>query len=153
MAESSGLIVALGESVFEQAAHQVKAWRRNLHPGFQISVNKSPVQFGNPAPGQMPRIEQLKALGLEGDCLVVEITEGLLLSTSDNVIGQLLALSQDGIGVSLDGFGTGYSSLSYLQNLTLTLSRSTSRSCGTWQLTRQIWHFVRPSLPWRMHWA
>jgi len=115
VAESSGLIVALGEWVFEQAAHQVKAWRRNLHPSFQISVNKSPVQFENPAPGQVPWIEQLKALGLEGDCLVVEITEGLLLSTSDNVIGQLLALSQDGIGVSLDDFGTGYSSLSYLQ--------------------------------------
>jgi hypothetical protein len=77
------------------------------------------------------------------------------VSTSDNVIGQLLALSQDGIGVSLDDFGTGYSSLTYLQNLTLTLSRSTSRSCGTWHLTRRIWHCVRPSLPLplRMRWA
>jgi EAL domain-containing protein (putative c-di-GMP-specific phosphodiesterase class I) len=46
---------------------------------------------------------------------VVEITEGLLLSTSDGIIDQLLTLRDDGIGVSLDDFGTGYSSLSYLQ--------------------------------------
>ena len=46
---------------------------------------------------------------------VVEITEGLLLSTSDGVVDQLLELHDDGIQVSLDDFGTGYSSLSYLQ--------------------------------------
>lgn len=115
VAEASGLIVALGEWVFQQAADQVQIWRGRLHPQFQISVNKSPVQFENPNPAHPPWIEQLKARGLQGDCIAVEITEGLLLSTSDGVVEQLLQLSADGIAVSLDDFGTGYSSLSYLQ--------------------------------------
>ncbi len=115
IAESSGLIVDIGEWVFQQVVAQVKAWRNVLHPQFQISVNKSPVQFENPNPAQSRWIDQLKALGLGGDSIVVEITEGLLLSTSDGVIEQILELSDDGIQVSLDDFGTGYSSLSYLQ--------------------------------------
>lgn len=115
VAESSGLIVNLGEWVFQQAANQVQAWRQTLHPQFQISINKSPVQFENPNPLATPWIEQLRARGLCGESIVVEITEGLLLSTSDGVVDQLLAMSDDGIAVSLDDFGTGYSSLAYLQ--------------------------------------
>jgi diguanylate cyclase (GGDEF)-like protein/PAS domain S-box-containing protein len=115
LAERSGLIVELGEWVFGQSVLQVKAWRSRLHPQFQISVNKSPVQFENPALGHLPWIERLRATGLPGDSVVVEITEGLLLSTSDSVAQQLLALRDQGIQVSLDDFGTGYSSLSYLQ--------------------------------------
>jgi diguanylate cyclase (GGDEF)-like protein/PAS domain S-box-containing protein len=115
VAESSGMIVELGEWVFQQVVNQVQEWRTQLHPQFQISVNKSPVQFENVNPLHTPWINQLKARHLAGDSIVVEITEGLLLSDSDGVIEQLLALSDDGIQVSLDDFGTGYSSLSYLQ--------------------------------------
>jgi len=115
VAESSGLIVPLGEWVFQQAADQVQAWRACLHPDFQISINKSPVQFENPDPHDVPWITQLRARGLPGDSIVVEITEGLLLSTSEGVTEQLLRMRDDGIAVSLDDFGTGYSSLSYLQ--------------------------------------
>jgi len=115
LAESSGLIVPLGEWVFQQAARQVRRWRDTVHPHFQISVNKSPVQFENPNPRDTPWIDQLKALNLDGGSIVVEITEGLLLSTSDGVIEQLLRLGDDGIQVALDDFGTGYSSLAYLQ--------------------------------------
>jgi EAL domain-containing protein (putative c-di-GMP-specific phosphodiesterase class I) len=115
VAESSGLIVSLGEWVFQQAVNQLQIWRKTLHPQFQISINKSPVQFENPNPVDVPWIEQLRARGLCGDSVVVEITEGLLLSTSDGVVEQLLTMSDDGIAVSLDDFGTGYSSLAYLQ--------------------------------------
>ena len=115
IAEACGLIVPLGEWVFQQAADQVQAWRTTLSPQFQISINKSPVQFENPDPQATPWIEQLRARGLYGESIVVEITEGLLLSTSAGVVAQLLAMSIDGIGVSLDDFGTGYSSLAYLQ--------------------------------------
>jgi diguanylate cyclase (GGDEF)-like protein/PAS domain S-box-containing protein len=115
VAESSGLIVELGEWIFAQAAAQVKCWRADLHPEFQVSVNKSPLQFENPNPNHIPWIDQLRVLGLPGECVVVEITEGLLLSTSNGVVDQLLKLRDEGINVSLDDFGTGYSSLSYLQ--------------------------------------
>jgi diguanylate cyclase (GGDEF)-like protein/PAS domain S-box-containing protein len=115
VAESSGLIVDIGEWVFLQAAQQVSRWRKSLHAGFQISVNRSPVQFHNDHSGQASWGLQLQAMGLPGDSLVVEITEGLLLDTSAVVGDQLLELSDAGIQVSLDDFGTGYSSLAYLQ--------------------------------------
>jgi diguanylate cyclase (GGDEF)-like protein len=115
VAESCGLIVPLGEWVFRQAADQVQIWRASLHPQFQISVNKSPVQFENPSADTLPWLAQLMTRGLRGDSIVVEITEGLLLSNSDSVVTQLIQLGRDGIQVSLDDFGTGYSSLAYLQ--------------------------------------
>ncbi len=115
IAEASGLIVDIGEWVFQQASRQVLAWRTHLHPEFQISVNKSPVQFHHDGAGRAPWALQLQALGLPGSSIVVEITEGLLLDTSPSVADRLLELGDAGIQVSLDDFGTGYSSLSYLQ--------------------------------------
>jgi diguanylate cyclase (GGDEF)-like protein/PAS domain S-box-containing protein len=115
IAEASGLIVDIGEWVFQQAAQQVKAWRATLNANFQISVNKSPVQFHHSGKSTQPWFQQLKTMGLPGESIVVEITEGLLLDSSDSVAGQLLDLHDAGIQVSLDDFGTGYSSLSYLQ--------------------------------------
>jgi diguanylate cyclase (GGDEF)-like protein/PAS domain S-box-containing protein len=115
IAEASGLIVDIGEWVFQQAAQQVRQWRTTIHPDFQISVNKSPVQFHQSGRLRAPWYEQLKTMGLPGQSIVVEITEGLLLDASASVDAQLLELRDAGIGVSLDDFGTGYSSLSYLQ--------------------------------------
>jgi diguanylate cyclase (GGDEF)-like protein/PAS domain S-box-containing protein len=115
IAESSGLIVDIGEWVFQQAAVQVQTWRQTLHPDFQISVNRSPVQFRHNDSGQASWGMQMHAMGLPGEALVVEITEGLLLDTNEIVGEQLLALGDAGIKVSLDDFGTGYSSLAYLQ--------------------------------------
>ncbi len=115
IAESSGLIVDIGEWVFRQAAEQVRHWRKTLAPNFQISVNRSPVQFQHDDRGQASWGLQLQAMGLPGESVVVEITEGLLLDTSAIVGDQLLEMSDAGIQVSLDDFGTGYSSLAYLQ--------------------------------------
>ena len=115
IAESSGLIVEIGDWVFKQAARQVQTWRHTLTSDFQISVNKSPVQFHHSGTAKTAWAEQLDHMGIPGDSIVVEITEGLLLDTSANVAQTLLALRAAGIGVSLDDFGTGYSSLSYLQ--------------------------------------
>jgi len=115
IAESIGMIVDIGEWVFQQASAQVLQWRQSLHPDFQVSVNRSPVQFRHNDSGQASWGLQLQAMGLPGDALVVEITEGLLLDTNEEVGGQLMELAEAGIKVSLDDFGTGYSSLAYLQ--------------------------------------
>lgn len=115
IAESSGLILDIGDWVFREAAKQVADWRQRFHPQFQISVNKSPVQFHNEERLHLSWFELLRSLGLPGESMVVEITEGLLLDANAGVIDQLLAMRDAGVGVSLDDFGTGYSSLSYLQ--------------------------------------
>jgi EAL domain-containing protein (putative c-di-GMP-specific phosphodiesterase class I) len=114
VAEDTRLIIDIGEWVFHQAAQQVKLWRE-LHPTFQISVNKSPVQFHNEKQAHIAWYDYLAELGLPGQSIAVEITEGLLLDASALVVDRLLEFRNEGIQVSLDDFGTGYSALSYLK--------------------------------------
>ncbi|CAD6877850.1 diguanylate cyclase/phosphodiesterase (GGDEF & EAL domains) with PAS/PAC sensor(s) [Methylomonas albis] len=114
IAEDIGLIAEIGDWVFKQAASQVKQWRSRYHPDFQISVNKSPVQFYE-GHSRQTWLEHLQTLELPGESIVAEITEGLLLDASNVVKDQLLAFRDAGIQVSLDDFGTGYSSLAYLK--------------------------------------
>lgn len=115
IAEDTGLIMEIGDWVFEQAMLQVKKWQQQRGAHFQISVNKSPVQFKNDNSTHDHWLDYMKQLGLAGQSLVVEITEGLLLDTSHNVSKKLLAFRDAGIQVALDDFGTGYSSLAYLR--------------------------------------
>ncbi|MFM2050300.1 MAG: hypothetical protein RL682_791, partial [Pseudomonadota bacterium] len=115
IAESTGQIIAIGEWVFHQAARQAKRWRGLYGGDFQISVNKSPVQFHQPGLDTQPWVDHLRAIDLPGNAIVVEITEGVLLDATDAVTQQLRDLRNAGIAVSLDDFGTGYSSLTYLQ--------------------------------------
>ena len=115
IAEASGVIVELGNWAFDQVARQVCYWRGALHPQFQISINKSPVQFHHASTGHSAWLDQMSALGLPGSAIAVEITEGLLLDAGAEVSRKLLQLRDAGIQVSLDDFGTGYSALSYLQ--------------------------------------
>ena len=116
IAESSGLINEIGDWAFQQACLQVSLWRKTIHPQFQISVNKSPAQFRNGAASQQRLFGQLRDLGLGGDSLTVEITEGLLMDRNEDVNARLQELRSAGIQVALDDFGTGYSSLAYLQS-------------------------------------
>jgi len=118
LAEASGLIVDIGDWVFREAARQAQAWRTAGHKGFQISINKSPVQFLSERSHRVQPdwVMHLRGMGLPGDALAVEITEGLLLERDEAVAERLRALRKAGMSVSLDDFGTGYSSLSYLQH-------------------------------------
>ena len=115
IAEDTGMIVEIGDWVFKEAMRQVKTWRSEVAPDFQISVNKSPVQFLSHGSSHAPWVQHLQAMDLPGQCVVVEITEGLLMETVSEVDTHLLGLRDAGIQVSLDDFGTGYSSLSYLK--------------------------------------
>jgi len=119
LAENSGQIVEIGEWVFRESAAQVQAWRRTLAPQFQLSINKSPLQFRAETGVHSLWVEQLEALGLPGSALAVEITEGLLLERHSPAGEQLAHLRRAGISIALDDFGTGYSSLSYLQRYEL----------------------------------
>jgi diguanylate cyclase (GGDEF)-like protein len=120
IAEHTGLISRIGNWVYEQALEKARHWRRH-DPQLTVSVNVSPVQFfagdhqhfsnwlSASTPGAGPSVPEM---GLE-------ITEGLLLSSDNEVRKQLLAFQQAGIQISLDDFGTGYASLSYLRKFAL----------------------------------
>ena len=115
IAEETGRIVEIGDWVFRQAALQVKQWRQQYQAYFQISVNKSPVQFQNDEIFYKGWIEQMRELALSGDSVVIEITESLLLGKKQIVNEKLLLFRDAGIQVAIDDFGTGYSSLAYLK--------------------------------------
>ncbi len=112
LAESTGLIVEIGDWVFEEAAKQAKIWRESK-PNFQISINKSPVQF-RAGINHKKWLDYLESIDLPGSSMAIEITEGLLLDGDKPIIDMLLEYRTAGIQVAVDDFGTGYSSLSYL---------------------------------------
>jgi len=114
IAEDTGMIIDIGDWVFRETASQVAIWRSSHHAEFQISVNRSPVQFHSDD-NNHAWFDHLQKLGLPGQSIVVEITERLLLDTDVAVTNQLLAFRDAGMQVSLDDFGTGYSSLAYLK--------------------------------------
>lgn len=114
IAEETGLIVEIGEWVFREVASQVMHWRDEHKRIYQVSINRSPVQFRTRSGGDS-WTEFLRKLGLPGQSIAVEITEGLLLEPNAMVVDQLAELREAGVQVSLDDFGTGYSALSYLK--------------------------------------
>jgi EAL domain-containing protein (putative c-di-GMP-specific phosphodiesterase class I) len=116
VAEEFGLIHTVGDWVFREAALQVKAWRKQYHGDFQISVNQSPLQFRMPTTLDS-WLRYLEQLSLPGKAIAVEITEGILLDVTANMTAQMLKFRDAGVQVAIDDFGTGYSSLSYLNKL------------------------------------
>jgi EAL domain-containing protein (putative c-di-GMP-specific phosphodiesterase class I) len=59
----------------------------------------------------------LHQTGLPGRCLMLEITEGMLIGDFEAAEQLLHELKKRSIQISIDDFGTGYSSLSYLHRL------------------------------------
>ncbi|HZV99737.1 MAG TPA: EAL domain-containing protein [Methylophilaceae bacterium] len=118
IAEETGLIFEIGDWVFNEAANQAAKWRR-LRPDFQISVNKSPVQFRTGGKSHINWQNHLSSLELPGNSIAVEITEGSLLDASTSVMNQLDEFRKTGIQIAIDDFGTGYSALTYLRRFNI----------------------------------
>ncbi len=117
IAEETGLINPIGDWVFYQAVEQVISWRTKFNHNFQVSINKSPVQFTSSNDEHAAWLNFLNEKNIPGNSLIVEITETLLLDINCRINDKLLNFRDQGIQVCIDDFGTGYSSLSYLQKL------------------------------------
>ncbi|WP_172592308.1 sensor domain-containing protein [Nitrosomonas supralitoralis] len=113
LAEESGLIHEIGDWVFDQVIVHIQKWHEQFGHIIQVSVNKSPAQFKHA--NKQLWSEKLTRLKLPGNCINVEITEGLLLKDTAEIKDCLLEFHNNGIDVSIDDFGTGFSSLSYLK--------------------------------------
>jgi diguanylate cyclase (GGDEF)-like protein len=111
LAESTGLIVPLGEWILRKACSDAAAWSRPV----RVAVNLSPVQFKHRSLVSSV-MEAVASAGLEPDRLELEITESVLLQDSDATLAILHTLRGFGVRISMDDFGTGYSSLSYLRS-------------------------------------
>jgi diguanylate cyclase (GGDEF)-like protein len=115
VAESSGLILPIGNWVIQQAIAQLASWRA-IDPALTMSVNLSAVQF-NQQDIDADILQLLEMYETPPQRLKVEITESVFLHRSSKVRNALYALHEAGVGLHLDDFGTGYSSLSYLQSI------------------------------------
>ncbi len=113
-AESSGMIVPIGNWVLGAACKQALQWQSMGMPPFRIAVNISPRQFQ--ADSLIPTVRTiLEKTGLNPNCLELEISEGMMMGEGDHVIEKLRSLNDLGISLAIDDFGTGYSSLAYLK--------------------------------------
>lgn len=109
-AEHSGLIVRLDEWVLRRACEEAAKW-----PDLSLAVNLSPSNFHHSdMVARLVRV--LEETGFNPRRLELEITEGMLLNATPEVLGQLAEMRQMGIRIVLDDFGTGYSSLGYLRS-------------------------------------
>ncbi len=118
IAEESGLIVAIGEWVLEEAMHAALRWPEVRAGGGmpQLTVNLSARQVTHPAfCGQLAAV--LERTGLPPERLSLEITETVLMEDSGAAMDAIGELKRLGVALVLDDFGTGYSSLSYLNRL------------------------------------
>ena len=110
--ESTGMINALGEWVFAQAARQQVAWARE-GLDLKISINLSPKQFRDPELlNRLARI--MTATAADPARLELELTESMLLGAVAHTHDTLNNLRRMGFSISVDDFGTGYSNLAYL---------------------------------------
>ncbi|WP_321792000.1 EAL domain-containing protein [Caballeronia sp. J97] len=126
VAESTGLIVAVGDFVIHTACMQLAQWQRDGYTGLSLAVNISAVQFWR---GDLLETvaRAIEASGIPPDKLELEITETVMVEYPELVQEKIIALKQLGVRIALDDFGTGYSSLSYLNRFsvdTLKVDRS-----------------------------
>ena len=119
LAETTGLILPLGQWVLEAACQQLVAWSGHEDmASVSMSVNISARQFRD-KDFVSQVIELLERTGANPNRLKLELTESLLVEDVENTIEKMVLLKNKGISFSLDDFGTGYSSLSYLKRLPL----------------------------------
>jgi diguanylate cyclase (GGDEF)-like protein len=119
LAEETGIIVAIGARVLEQACRDLAGWQRlaatiDDRARLSIAVNLSVRQML--APDIAPMIAGvLDRTGVRPGDLCLELTESVFMEDVayfDRTLGGLKSL---GVDLSIDDFGTGYSSLSYLK--------------------------------------
>jgi EAL domain-containing protein (putative c-di-GMP-specific phosphodiesterase class I) len=109
VAEDMRLIDKIGAWVLREACRTAATWPEHL----TIAVNLSPAQFQAGSVGDVVALI-LRDTGLAAHRLELEITETLLLGSTEAIMEELQTLKAMGVAIVMDDFGTGYSSLSYL---------------------------------------
>ena len=115
VAEESGLVMALGRWVLRTACHQASLWNsRGVEAPITVTVNLSGRQLQDE--GLAFDVEAaLRESGLDPSCLILEMTESVIMHESTSALARLHEVKALGVRIAIDDFGTGYSSLSHLQ--------------------------------------
>ncbi|MGM0832497.1 MAG: sensor domain-containing protein [Pseudomonadota bacterium] len=116
LAEDTGQIMPISEWVLERACRDAVELNARTTMPVTMAVNISPMQFQRA--GFLLSIQRvLEQTGLAPDLLELELTEGVLMDSTEHAIQTLQDLRALGVHIALDDFGTGFSSLSYLKRL------------------------------------
>jgi len=113
LAESTGLIDAIGSWVMETACRQMVVWRRQGIAIPRVAINVSARQLRQPD-FVADLLDIIARTGVNPSSLEIELTESMLSEDTERTFAIFSSLRQHGVRVALDDFGTGYSSLSYL---------------------------------------
>ena len=118
VAEESGLILQLGRWAMHKAADTLAGWDRSAGERLPlyVGVNLSAIQVARDDIASVVA-SALKASGLTGDRLTLELTESSIVQDPARATRVFDALKSLEATVAMDDFGTGYSSLAYLQRL------------------------------------
>ncbi|MDL4840187.1 bifunctional diguanylate cyclase/phosphodiesterase [Aquibacillus rhizosphaerae] len=126
LAEESGMIVPIGDWVYQEACRQLRRWKEAGKEQIKISVNFSTLQFLQK--DLVKRVASfLEENDIEGKWIEIEITESILVHSDQELLNKVIELKKIGIQIALDDFGKGYSSLDYLRKYgfnTIKLDRS-----------------------------
>lgn len=116
LAESTGLIVPIGEWVLQQASQQARAWQEQGLPALTMAVHIAPLQLLQS--DLVPRVEHIiRRSGIDPARLELELTETAVMSRPEEIQRLLERFKAIGVRLALDNFGTGHSSLGYLSRL------------------------------------
>jgi diguanylate cyclase (GGDEF)-like protein len=116
LAEDIGLIVPIGRMVLDRACADLARWKRSraCDPRLRVNVNASVREIVQPDYGAY-LAKTIDAHGLRPTDVVIEVTEGGILTSGKLSDAALRRIKAVGVGLSIDDFGTGYSSLRYVQ--------------------------------------
>ncbi|MDF2155366.1 GGDEF domain-containing phosphodiesterase [Vibrio sp. CAU 1672] len=115
-AEQSGLIVRLGEHIFELACRAKQTLEQQLGFPVTLSVNCSAYELVDSNRYINHLTAMLEKYDHKASDFVIELTETVLLSQSSQEQLVLDSLRYLGFKIALDDFGTGYSSLNYIHS-------------------------------------
>jgi diguanylate cyclase (GGDEF)-like protein/PAS domain S-box-containing protein len=114
LAESSGLILPIGDWIIQDICRQHSAFTEAGMPELQLGFNVSGAQFRQRDLFQLISTNLNKAK-LPVKALDIEITETVAMERGGLTRENVDRLTAAGFSISMDDFGTGYSSLSNLQ--------------------------------------
>jgi diguanylate cyclase (GGDEF)-like protein len=116
IAEKSGLIVDLGEYVFNEAILQRKRCAIGVQPDFQITINLSLKEMQ--VEELIPRLKMLfHEHKIQEHMINLDISEKAAMENIDRTFNDFTLLKNLGFSLSLDHYGSGCSSLKYLNML------------------------------------
>ena len=118
IAERNGQIIEISNWVLQEACRHLIEWEIQGYRTVRVDINLSGMDFNDR--GVLYKFLQImQRKKLNPNQIGIEITENILLESTDQVIKALTLLHNSGVHISIDDFGTGYSSLNYLKQLPL----------------------------------